>query len=95
MVLAKELSDLVAAVCLIAGHPIGSEPGAAFANPFHGAGFHQILKGYGLMSLTGGENESYELSAPLGSEMDFGGESSLAVAKSLRLRVPFFSPAAC
>ncbi len=77
MVLPEELPDFAAAVSLVSCHPFGSKAGSTFALPFDGTGLHQILKGYDLTPLSGGQDESHELSAPIDSEVDFGGKSSL------------------
>ena len=88
-------SDLAAAICLVPGESIRPDSRAASSLPFHGTGFHKLMKCNRFMAVSGGESKGDHLPIAFISQVNLGGEPALAVAERLFHRSPFFSPAAC
>lgn len=95
IVIMKVLTDLSTAIGLISNQPVRSDPGATSALPFDGPCLHDPVKCGSLVPLTGSQHKGDQLACSIGSQMDLGGEPSLAVAKRFLFRVPLFNPAAC
>ncbi len=90
MMISEVSSNLMATVSLVSRQSFRSEPGATSALPFDSSGFHKLIESRGLMSLTGSEYEGDEPSTAIGSDVNLGGEPSLAVAQSLFLCCAFW-----
>jgi len=89
------LSNLIAAICLVSGQSIRPDSRAASSLPFHGTGFHKLMKCNRFMAVSGSERKGDHPPIAFVSQVYLGGEPALAVAERLFLRSPFFSPAAC
>lgn len=90
MVITKVFSNLSAAIGLVSSHSLRPESRTTSALLFDGTGFHELMESRGLVPFTGSEHEGDKLSAPLGSDMDLGGKSPLAVAQSILLWLALF-----
>src|SRR2546423_12002559 len=84
-----------ASIALVASYPPRADAGAAPAGTPDPALLQQPLEHRGLMLLPRREHDRQGLAAPLGAEMDLGGEAALTAPERLGLGVPPFAPAAC
>lgn len=76
-------SDLAAAICLVPGESIRPDSRAASSLPFHGTGFHKLMKCNRLMAVSGSERKGNHPPIAFVSQVYLGGKPALAVAERL------------
>lgn len=92
--LAQPAARRAAAVPLVAGHPIRAQLGPTAPRALDRAAVQQRRQCVLFVALPGGQDAGDRLAAPLGAEVDFGGEAAAGAAEGL-LPAPFLAPAAC
>jgi hypothetical protein len=93
--LARILPNPPATVAFVAHEPMWAALGAAWPTPLDGPALEELFEDHRFVPLSRGEDESHQLAAPFGSQMDFGTEPTPAPTQRFGLWVPFVAPAAC
>jgi hypothetical protein len=89
------LTDLAAAIGLIAHNAVWPVLRPASALTLHAAADQQLGKDGGLMSLARRQQQRQELACTVSPEVDFYAEAALAPPKRFGFGISFFAPDAC
>jgi hypothetical protein len=84
-----------ATVALVPNDAVRAALGTAWPPPLDGTALQELLEDHRLMALPRCEDDSQQLAAPFGAQVDCGTETAPAPAEGFGLWVPFFAPAAC
>lgn len=92
---AQVCAPLAASISLVADDAMRTQTGSSSAWSVHCTLGEQGVKDDRLVALPWGENEGHGLASALGSQVDFGRETTTTAPESFGLWAPPFAPAAC
>jgi len=84
------LSNLIAAICLVSGESIRPDSRAASSLPFHGTGFHKLMKCNRFMAVSGSERKGDHPPIAFVSQVYLGGKPALADSRAPLPQEPLF-----